>query len=236
MGNLTVLVFGGSGGIGKAFCELAEKRSINVVVADIKEPLDGCRAEYVHADLSKESDVKRAILYALDKYQSIDAVINCQGIYQVDLIEKTTSSDFDKMLDVNIKTVFYVCKNIVPIMKWQKNGYIINVASMSGLRGRRGQIAYCASKFAVVGLSDALYEELRGTGVRVTAICPSSVNTSMLHGAVRLSDSESAQVLQPVDVAQVMMTLIFSKYRVCRKIVPMEGIVEIDKLERKNTN
>jgi len=232
MENRTVIVFGGSGGIGAAICDLISKLGLNLVIVDLKEPA-GCDCEFVGADLTKESEVKHAIMYALEKFQTIDVAINCQGIYQIDPIEKTSNADFDQMLDVNLKSVFYVCKNIIPVMKWRRGGYIVNIASMSGLRGKKGQSAYCASKFGVVGLTEALYEELKGTGVRISAVCPTSVNTKMLSRQIKMTEAEEKKILQAEDVASIVAELINSNPRVYRKIIPIEIEIDIDKLEKK---
>lgn len=233
MEDRTMLVFGGSGGIGVAICTLALKQGFNLVIADLREAEKDIACDFIATDLRQEAQVKRAILYTLEKYQTIDVVVNCQGVYKIDPIEKTTSDDLDEMLDTNLKTVFYVCKNIVPVMKWRRGGYIVNIASMSGLRGKRGQVGYCASKFAVIGLTEALYEELKGTGVRISAVCPTSVNTKMLNKQVKLAPAEEKKILQAEDVAEVVMNLVSSNQRVYQKIVPIEIDVEIDKLDRK---
>lgn len=233
MDKKTLLVFGGSGGIGQALCDRADKSKYNIVIADVKEPVKNCKCDYIHADLTREADVKRSILYALDLYQTIEAVVNCQGIYLVDHIEKINVDEFERLIDINLKSVFLVCKSIIPVMKWQKNGYIINISSMSGIRGKSGHSAYCASKFAVVGLSDAISEELKGTNVRVTSVCPSSVNTGMLHEVINLNDEESSAILQPQDVARVILNLIESPGRVVQKVVAVEGKIDLDKVSRK---
>ena len=233
MEDRTILIFGGNGGIGTAIRLAAAKQGFNVVVADLIVPKKDQGFDFISADLTKEADVKRAILYALEKYQTVDVVVNCQGTYKIDSIENTTSESLEEMLDVNLKTVFLVCKNIVPVMKWRRGGYIINIASMSGLRGKKGQAAYCASKFAVVGLTEALYEELRGTGVRVSAVCPTSVNTKMLSKQIKMTEAEEKKILQAEDVALVVMELANSNPRVYRKIVPIEIEIDIDKLDKK---
>lgn len=232
MENRTVIIFGGSGGIGSAICNILSNKGFNLVVVDLEKP-DSFDGEFVSADLTKESETKRAIMYTLEKFQTVDIVINCQGIYKIDSIEKTSNSDLEKMLDVNLKTVFYVCKNVIPVMKWRRGGYIINIASMSGLRGKKSQSAYCASKFAVVGLTEALYEELKGTGVRISAVCPTSVHTKMLSRQIKMTETEEKKILQAEDVAKIVVELIGSNQRVYRKIIPIEIEIDIDKLEKK---
>ena len=104
---------------------------------------------------------------------------------------------------------------------------------MAGLRGKRGESAYCASKFGAMGLTDTLFEELRGTGVRVTAVCPTSVDTPFLNKAIELSQEELEKVLKPLDIGRIVGELVTSHPRVLRKVVPIEIELEIDKLEKK---
>jgi len=228
----SMLIFGGSGSIGQAIATAASKVGYLVVLADIKEPCDGDDFEYIATDATCEAQVKKAVLFTLERTGKLDVVVNCQGEYKVDRIEKTSVDELDKLLEVNLKSVFLVCKSAVPILKWQKNGYIINVASMAGLRGKRGETAYCASKFAVVGLTDALFAELQGSGVRVTAICPSSVQTPFVEKSVKLSETDKAKILQPEDIAGVVIELVSSSPRMMRKVVPIEIEGDIDKLEK----
>jgi len=229
----SVIIFGGSGGIGSAITQTLKHLGFAVAIADIR-PTDTKVADFfIPTNATREVDIKRAISTAQEKFGSIDVVINCQGVYFVDKIENTPVEEFDKMIDTNLRSVFLVCKNVVPLMKFKKSGYIVNLASMAGLRGKAGEGAYCASKFGVVGLTDALFEELKGTGVRVTAVCPTSVDTPFLNKAVELSEEELEKILRPSDIGRIVGELVTSHPRVLRKIVPIEIEIEIDKLKKK---
>ena len=229
----TALIFGGSGGMGQAIAKEISLGGFNVFVADRKKPEGRAIGHFIPTDATAESDVKRAILYVEKEFGSLDVVINCQGIYLVDSIEEIDESEWDRVLSVNLKSVFLVCKNVLPLMKWRKGGYIVNIASMSGLEGKRGHTVYAASKFGVVGLTESLFEELKGTGVRITAICPASVDTDFLHNQVRLSALEKEKLLAPGDIARVVTELITSSDRIRRKTIPIEIDLDIDKLARK---
>jgi len=227
----TALIFGGSGEIGQGIKRVLEGLKFKVVTADLKGT--GDREDQILCDATSEADVKRAIALANERLGKIDVVINAQGIYALDKIEKTAPEVFDRVVAVNLKSVYLVCKNILPQLKQQKSGYIVNIASMAGLRGRAGQSVYCASKFAVVGLTESLFEELKGTGVRATAVCPTSVDTKFLKGTVRVYASEREKILRPNDVARVIAELVTSHPRVLRKVVSLDIALEIDKLHRK---
>ena len=229
----SMLIFGGSGGIGSAIAKMAKRLGYSVVIADKREPSGLEDVRFIATDATVETDVKAAISFTTEKLGVIDVIVNCQGIYLIDKIENTTIQTFDDIINVNLKSIFLVCKNAIPIMKWQNRGYIVNIASMSGLRAKAGQSAYCASKFAVVGLTESLYHELEGTGVRITAICPSSVDTPQLMSQVSLTKDELDKILQPEDVARVVAELITSNKRVHRTVVPIEIEFYINKLDKK---
>ena len=227
----SAIIFGGSGGIGTGIKKYLERLGYKVLIADLKGPVDS--EGFVPCDATSEDDIKRVLSLANERLGNISVVINAQGIYELNKIEKTDSDRWDKVMDINAKSVFLVCKNVLPQLKQQRKGYIINIASMAGLRGREGQSVYCASKFAVVGLTESLYEELKGTGVRVTAVCPTSVNTEFLTKNVRFYQSEAEKILQPEDVARVVGELVTSGAHVLRKVVSLDIELEIDKLHRK---
>jgi len=227
----SAIIFGGAGEIGSSIKRVLEQLKFKVLVADVKGPTES--EDFLISDATSETDVKRVIALANERLKGLDVVINAQGVYELNKIEKTVAETWDKILDVNAKSVFLVCKTVIPQMKQQKKGYIINIASMSGLRGREGQSVYSASKFAVVGLTDSLFEELKGTGVRITAVCPTSVDTKFLKNNVRFYSSEAEKILKPNDVARVVAELVTSHPRVLRKTVTLDIELEIDKLHRK---
>jgi 3-oxoacyl-[acyl-carrier protein] reductase len=227
----TALIFGGAGEIGSGIKQVLEKVGYKVLISDIKGPTN--RDDFIIGDATSELDIKRVIRVALDRLKEIDVVVNAQGVYELNKIEKTEGETWDKLMSVNAKSVYLVCKSVIAQMKLRKKGYIVNIASMAGLRGREGQSIYCASKFAVIGLTESLFEELKGTGVRVTAVCPTSVNTKFLKNSVRFYGSEAEKILRPADVARVVAELVTSHPRVLRKIVSLDIELEIDKLNRK---
>jgi len=229
----SAILFGGGGGIGARIAKELKNDGYGVIIADVVESKKDIGDFFVTCDATNEIDVKRAVLFAQDKFGSIDVAMNCQGMYLVEPLETTEIHSFQKIIDVNLKSAFIVCKAVIPVMKWQKRGYLISIASMSGLRGKRGHAAYCASKFALVGLTLAISDELKGTNVRISAVCPSSVDTGMLHKAVSLDEKELSRILKPEDVAGVVMGLIHTNERIRQTIVPIEIENDIDKLKRK---
>lgn len=229
----SALVFGGSGGIGSAITNELKHLGYKVVVADKRGPEEGLADKYVICDATQEADVRRALTFTQQNYGSVDVVVNSQGVYLLDGFEQTTSEKWQKIIDVNLTSVFLVCREAVPLLKWQRDGgYIVNIASMSGVHGKAGKSAYCASKFGVIGLTESIFEELKGSNVRISAVCPASVDTALTNNKHLLKKEEIEKILQPDDVARAVGELVESPKRVLRKRVELEIELQVDKYQR----
>lgn len=131
-------------------------------------------------------------------------------------IEKFPEEDWDTLLAVNLKGVFLCSKAVFPIMKRQREGYIVNISSLSGKMGMAGIGAYCASKFGVIGLTETLIEEGMPYSIKATAICPAYVNTPMVAGA----PVPASRMIQPEDIAATVLFLLsLSDYAIIKEII-----------------
>jgi 3-oxoacyl-[acyl-carrier protein] reductase len=130
-----------------------------------------------------------------------DLIINNAGVVVRKPLDELSESEWDHVVDANLKGTFNVTRVFLPQMKARGSGRIINVASISGRQGTARLTAYCAAKHGVVGLTRALAEELRPAGLQVNAICPGSVDTEMLAG------SGFPPMMEPGDVAGVALWL-----------------------------
>jgi NAD(P)-dependent dehydrogenase (short-subunit alcohol dehydrogenase family) len=185
------VVTGGSSGIGRAVSLRFAQEGATVVVADLRsepreggEPTDGLirsrggQALFAFCDVTDPQQVEAA-LDAADEVGGIDILFNGAGIFFTDAFLEVTEADFDRMMCVNLKAAFFVAQAAARRMERKRAGCIINVASSAGLRGAGAATVYCASKGAVRLMSLALAEALGGVGIRVNAICPGIVRTSM---------------------------------------------------------
>ena len=130
-------------------------------------------------DVRKSEDVKKIIKETLKKFKRIDILVNNAGVAHFTEIEKTSDSIFDNTIDTNLKGPFLFIKEVLPIMKKQKEGMIINISSGLGLKGSKNYSAYSASKFGLISLTQVTAEETKDNNILVYAVCPGSVATKL---------------------------------------------------------
>lgn len=217
----TALVTGGSRGIGRAVCIALAKQGCNVVVnychgeAAAQETVILCKAEGVNAvavqaDVSNAGDCKRLFEEAAAAFGRVDILVNNAGVTRDNLILRMSESDFDAVLNANLKGAFLCCKEAARRMVRQRYGRIVNLSSVVALRGNPGQANYCASKAGLIGLTKSLAKELAGRNITVNAVAPGFIETDMtaaLPEAVRaemLKGIPAGRPGQPEDVANVV--------------------------------
>ena len=214
------LITGAGGGIGRATAEAFAAEGYTVVVAEILTAVGrgaaealirtGARAVFVRTDVADPASVKRLIATVLRRFGRIDCLVNNAGVLSVGPLAHLSARDLDRMLAVNLRGPLLLARAVLPSMLPRRSGSIINVASQLGKYGLGGYVTYCATKFGVVGFTEALAAELSGTGVRVWAVCPGLVDTPM----ARLSGVTSgAGLIRPESVARVIVDLATGRRR-----------------------
>jgi 3-oxoacyl-[acyl-carrier protein] reductase len=131
-------------------------------------------------DVRRARDVKRIVAQCLKHFGRIDILINNAGIAAYKEIEETSEKDWNDILDTNLKGCFLFMRQVIPVMKKQGKGIIINISSGLGVSGEAKFSAYCASKFGVIGLTQSVADEMAGTGLWVYAVLPGAVNTKLI--------------------------------------------------------
>ncbi|MBE0560766.1 SDR family NAD(P)-dependent oxidoreductase [Brucella anthropi] len=192
------LVTGASRGIGRAIAIGMAKRGFDVAINDIERQKDalqevaqeieatGRRALIVYADVSSKADVEAMVKKTADAFGRIDAIVNNAGILIASDVEHLKEEHWDSVLDVNAKGTFLVVQAVLPYMKQQKYGRIVNIASIGGKHGAPEQAHYSASKAAVMGFTRVLAQEVGTYGITANCICPGIILTDM--GRVNLDD------------------------------------------------
>lgn len=178
----TVIITGGNKGIGAAislafwkagYCVVIGSRSDNDLVKKL-----GLRAFYKKTDVRIESNLDALVKYALKVTGRLDVFINCSGFSKWSPLENVDEKFWDDMIDTNLKGTFWGCKMASKYLA--DGGAIINISSLAGKRGSANNSVYCASKFGVNGITQALAKELGSRGIRVNAVCPVYIKTDGL--------------------------------------------------------
>ncbi len=194
--NKIALITGAGSGIGAAIAQTFATAGATVFVADRDQVAgektvseigaSGGKAEFVLLDIAREDDCQRVASDVLQKHSGLDVLVNNAGIGHVGTILQTEGKDLDRLYAVNVRGAFNLCKAFLPSMLERKSGNIINLASIGGVVGIKDRLAYCTTKFAIVGLTKCLALDHAKDGVRVNCICPGRVETPFV--AARLKE------------------------------------------------
>ncbi|MEM2891401.1 MAG: glucose 1-dehydrogenase [Thermoplasmata archaeon] len=190
-----VVVTGGASGIGKATVEAFLEEGARVALFDIsRRNGEAAVAEMrgrgfdpllLIGDVSKGTDVRRMVRTTVSRMGGIDVLFNNAGILVEGTVEDVSEKEWDRIMAVNVKSVFLMCKHVIPIMLRQKGGVIVNNASCSGLVGDRNAVAYNASKGAVVLMTKCMALDYATKNIRVNCVCPGEIETPMFYQEAR---------------------------------------------------
>jgi NAD(P)-dependent dehydrogenase (short-subunit alcohol dehydrogenase family) len=200
------VITGGGGGFGSVTAKVLAEAGYAIASVDVvleaatktaKSVTDaGGRSMAVELDVTDASAFDEAVEGVVDEFGRIDVLFNNAGINGlVASLDEYPLDDFERVLDVNVRGVYHGLRSVVPVMKRQGGGSIVNTSSMAAMLGVRRQIAYVASKAAVLGLTRVAAAECAPSGIRVNAICPGPTNTAMMHEFLNLASPEDPQAL-----------------------------------------
>lgn len=212
--NKNGLITGAGKGIGKAVAIALAKEGVNLIlVSRTKSDIDqlaeetaklGVKTLALSADVSDINSINTAVEKAIVEFKSIDILINSAGIASFGKFLELEPEAWERIIQVNLMGTYYTTRAVIPNMIERQTGDIINISSTAGLNGNALTSAYSASKFAVLGLTDSLMQEMRKHNIRVTALTPSTVATDMAKD-LNLTDGNPEKVMQSEDMADLII-------------------------------
>ncbi len=198
----SALITGGASGIGRATALLFAREGASIVIADVNASAGrvaagmitdgGGRAVFIATDVTRAGECERAVQRAVKDFGGLDILCNNAGVIRRSTILDTTEDEWDRLMAINLKSVFLMSRCAIPIMAKAGGGVIINTSSGWGLVGGRKAASYCASKGAVVLLTKAMALDHAPQNIRVNCICPGDTDTPMLR-------EEAAQLGTPIE-------------------------------------
>jgi 3-oxoacyl-[acyl-carrier protein] reductase len=204
------IVTGASRGIGRAIAEALAKEGMRLVIGGRDEGrlqeaarAIGGETEAVAGDVGEEAVAARLVETATRKFGRLDVVVNNAGIGHHGKLEDMDPAEFDRVYRTNVRGPFLLMKSAVPVMRRQKRGTLVSLASLAGRNPVPMRAAYAATKWAMIGLSRSVLQEVRKDGIRVIILEPGSTLTEFGHDASKMAQAE--KLVRPEDVAAVLV-------------------------------
>jgi NAD(P)-dependent dehydrogenase (short-subunit alcohol dehydrogenase family) len=224
------IVTGAASGIGRASARVFAREGAKVVVADCNEAggtetvarilSAGGAAYFAHVDVAKEKEIREMVDETVARWGTIDVLFNNAGVVLVKSIEQMSEEEWDGVMSVNVKAAFLAAKHVVPVMRGNGGGAILNTGSIASFTGQVGTPAYSASKGAIALFTKALALDLARDNIRVNCVCPGITDTPMLRKHLGCGDEGEArirsrlarvplgEILHPEDVARAALYLV----------------------------
>jgi NAD(P)-dependent dehydrogenase (short-subunit alcohol dehydrogenase family) len=224
------LITGGASGIGRATALLLAREGAAVAIADLDEEggqkvagqimNEGRKAVFVPCNVAKIADCQRAVAFTVEALDGLDILFNNAGIIRRADVLDTTEEEWDRVMAVNVRSIFLMSKYAIPVMASSGGGTIVNTGSGWGLVGGRNAVSYCASKGAVVNMTRAMALDHGAQNIRINCVCPGDTNTGMLRNEAQQLGATEADFLaeaadrplgrigRPEDIAQAVLYLV----------------------------
>lgn len=210
------IVTGAGRGIGRSIAlalarngarvSLAARSEAELEAVQVEIEALGIEAASFPTDIGREAEAVSLVRNTVEHFGRLDILVNNAGIGIFGPLEETTTEQWDRLMAVNARGPFLLCREAIPYLRQHEQAFIINITSVVGVKGYANQAAYSASKHAVMGMTKALAREVQKDGIRVHAVCPGGVDTQMA-GQAR-PDLDRSVLIQPDEIAEVVLFLV----------------------------
>jgi acetoacetyl-CoA reductase len=218
-----ILITGGATGIGYNLALNFNKLNYNVIITynnsvDNIKNLEENNIDCYKLEITDYNECQNITKNILEKYKNIDILINNIGILNNALFHKMTYDQWNNVIDVNLKSIYNITHPIINNMLLNKYGRIINISSISGLKGSKGQTNYCSSKFGIVGFTKSLALDYANSNITVNCICPSLVNTDLIKSIKPeildkiINNIPIKKLIEPYEIFKICNLIIDSEY------------------------
>ena len=224
-----IVVTGASRGIGREIAKTLSRENNKVIACYnnsekeatiLKEELEkeNKKIDIIKGDISKREDCKKIVEYVINKYKKIDVLINNAGISTYNLFTDITDEEWNRTINTNLNSVFYMSQETVKYMIKQKEGSIINISSIWGIVGASCEVAYSVSKAGIDGMTKALAKELGPSNIRVNSIAPGLIDTGMNNDLTKeeldniINETPLCKIGKPEDIAKCIKWLVEDEF------------------------
>ena len=224
-----IVVTGASRGIGREIAKTLSRENNKVIACYnnsekeatiLKEELEkeNKKIDIIKGDISKREDCKKIVEYVINKYKKIDVLINNAGISTYNLFTDITDEEWNRTINTNLNSVFYMSQETIKYMIKQKEGSIINISSIWGIVGASCEVAYSVSKAGIDGMTKALAKELGPSNIRVNSIAPGLIDTDMNNDLTKeeldniIKETPLCKIGKPEDIAKCIKWLVEDEF------------------------
>jgi NAD(P)-dependent dehydrogenase (short-subunit alcohol dehydrogenase family) len=225
------LITGGTGALGRAVAQaFGTSNATTVVTYIIDEEMEDVKtkiktiAELVKADITKEDQAKKLVSHVIETYDRIDVLVNVVGGYLGGKsVAELDETEWDKMMNMNLKSAFLISKHVIPLMASAKHGKIVHISSRTGLKSDGYDSAYSASKSGLIRLVESISEEVKEHGINVNCILPSTIDTEANRKA--MPNSDFSKWVKAEDLANLVLFLCSDEAKVINgAAIPAYGL------------